>query len=317
MAVFTPVSFAEVNELLAEYSLGPCQQFAPATSGIENTTYLLTTQSASSTAPIGLVLTLFEMLSAADIDFYAQLLAFLHAHQLMVPLPLTHPTRRYQESLNGKPALFLTKIDGQHLTTPTDIHAEQISVFLARLHICTATYPLQRINPRDFYWIQQQKLRLTAEETALFKRCTQQLELVFSEFSQLPSALIHGDLFVDNALFLDDTLSGVIDFYNAHTGPALWDLAIAVLAWCSDHQGQLNTHRMQLMLAAYQSVRPFIADEQKHWFNLLQYAALRFWVSRLLFWQDAATPLQKMSTELRQQKNPQQFKNLLFVLVEK
>ncbi len=317
MAVFTPVSFAEVNELLAEYSLGPCQQFAPATSGIENTTYLLTTQSTFSTVPRGLVLTLFEMLSAADIDFYAQLLTFLHAQQLPVPLPLAHPTRCYRESLNGKPALFLTKLDGKHLTTPADIHAEQISVFLAQLHLCTATYPLQRINPRDFNWIQQQKLLLTAEDAALFKRCTQQLEPIFSEFLQLPSALIHGDLFVDNALFVDDTLSGVIDFYNAHTGPALWDLAIAVLAWCSDHQGQVNPHRMQLMLAAYQGVRTLTVAEQKHWFNLLQYAALRFWVSRLLFWQDAATPLQKMSTGLRQQKNPQQFKNLLLSLIEK
>jgi homoserine kinase type II len=324
MAVFTPVTLDEVNALLAEYGHGPCQQLVPATSGIENTTYLLTTQSANNTAATELVLTIFETLKPADVEFYAQLLSFLITQSLPVPNPLKHPQLGYQGSLHHKPSLLMTKLDGQHLTQPKDIHAEQISVFLALLHKCTATYPLQRPNTRDFLWLKrqsQQTVTLTHDEALLCNQSIQQLDAAFAEIMQLPMTLIHGDLFVDNALFVNDQLRGVIDFYNAHTGPALWDLAIAVLAWCSDTQGQLNQSRMQLMLTTYQRVRDISSAEQKHWINLLRYAALRFWISRLLFWQRHAQNLPSMSTErtvdLQQQKNPLQFKRLLQTLIEK
>ena len=164
-------------------------------------------------------------------------------------------------------------------------------------------------------------LALTDNDAALFDLCTQQLDAAFADIMQLPQAMLHGDLFVDNTLFVDEQLCGVIDFYNAHTGPALWDLAIAVLAWCSDAQGQLNQPRMQRMLTTYQQVRELNAAEQKQWLNLLRYAALRFWISRLLFWQHQEQNKPALFTEsnmhLRQQKNPQQFKKLLQFLLEK
>jgi homoserine kinase type II len=307
MAIYTQVSVAQANALLAELAMGSVVQMTPAASGIENTTYLLTTQSQ------GLVLTLFEMLAATDIDFYAQLLSFLATQRLPVPRPLAHPLHGFHYALNAKPALVLTRLTGEHLQHPNDHHAMQISEFLAKLHLCTADYSPQRHNTRDFNWIRQQQLRLSETDTALLQRAIDHLQPIVALFAQLPQALLHGDLFVDNTLFVGDQLTGVIDFYNAHTGAALWDLAIAVLAWCSDAAGALNQSRMQKMLESYQQLRPLSSDEQKLWFHLLTYAALRFWASRLLFWQ-SRTPA---STELYQQKDPTQFKNLLKHLIEK
>lgn len=321
MAVFTPVTLIEVNLLLAEYGLSPCQQLTPATSGIENTTYLLSTQSAANPTASELVLTIFETLKPTDVAFYATLLNFLSTQSLPVPRPLAHPQLDYQRRLQHKPLLLMTKLAGQHLTQPDDCHAAQISVFLAHLHNCTATYPQHRANARDFVWLKQQEqvLVLTDDQARLMRQCIQSLDLVFPAIMQLPTALIHGDLFVDNALFADGQLLGVIDFYNAHTGPALWDLAIAVLAWCTDPQGQLNQPRMQLMLSAYQQARAITAAEQTQWMHLLRYAVLRFWISRLLFWQQRTQKLPFLSTELSQemraQKNPQPLQRLLQTLL--
>ena len=99
---------------------------------------------------------------------------------------------------------------------------------------------------------------------------------------KLPGANLHADLFRDNCLFEGTHLSGVIDFYNACSGPMLYDLAIAVNDWCSDEQGRLNAERTRALLGAYAALRPFSAAEAELWPALLRIGCVRFWLSRLI-----------------------------------
>ena len=99
----------------------------------------------------------------------------------------------------------------------------------------------------------------------------------------LPATIIHGDLFRDNVLFQDNTISGVIDFYNAASGWALFDVAVCVNDWCVDATDAgytLNVERGHALLSAYLDQRSFSSAEQYGWPLMLQLAALRFWVSR-------------------------------------
>jgi len=43
----------------------------------------------------------------------------------------------------------------------------------------------------------------------------------------------------------------------------------------------LDVARADALLRAYQTVRPFTAEERRHWSDMLRAGAYRFWVSRL------------------------------------
>jgi len=74
----------------------------------------------------------------------------------------------------------------------------------------------------------------------------------------------------------------LIDFYNACSGPMLYDVAIALNDWCSDADGVLDGQRARALLGAYAGLRPFTAKEAELWPTMLRVACVRFWLSRLI-----------------------------------
>jgi len=83
-------------------------------------------------------------------------------------------------------------------------------------------------------------------------------------------------------LFDGNHLAGVIDFYNACSGPMLYDLAITLNDWCSHEDGSLDGARARALLGAYAALRPFSAAEAELWPAMLRVACVRFWLSRLI-----------------------------------
>ena len=116
--------------------------------------------------------------------------------------------------------------------------------------------------------------------------------------------MIHGDLFRDNALFVDEQLSGLLDFYSAGTSSLLLDIAITANDWCHD-DGAINSEKLTTLLCAYEIVRPLEQSEKQNWPTQLRAAALRFWLSRL------EHQLYPRPGAITQQKDPLIFRQLL------
>ena len=280
MSVYTPVSKAQLAAWLQRYSVGALERLEPIKAGIENTNYFVTT------AQGRYVLTLFERLAAAELPFYLNLMAHLARHGIACPAPVADLSDAYLGTLNGKPAVLVTRLAGKSLERPAAPECRALGELLARMHLAGRSYPAYQENPRGPKW-----WRAAAQEVQPFldapARELLEAELGYQaqhRFPDLPRGPVHADLFRDNALFHGSRLSGVFDFYFAGVDCLLFDVAVCANDWClvdPARDATLDPELTRALLLAYHVLRPFTAHERDAWPVLLRAAAFRFWLSRL------------------------------------
>lgn len=102
--------------------------------------------------------------------------------------------------------------------------------------------------------------------------------------SDLPSGLIHGDLFRDNTL-LEFGQGGaphfraLLDFESACRGPYVYDLMVTLLAWCFGDT--LDPALTGSLLRGYESIRPLTPEERQNLVSEGSFACVRFATTRL------------------------------------
>jgi homoserine kinase type II len=305
MSVYTLVSPAELEAWLARYAVGTPTEFSAIAAGIENTNYFVTTGKGH------FVLTLYERLPAEELPFYLNLMAHLAHAGVECPAPVPDRTGALYSMLNGKPAGLVTRVEGVPIHTPDIAHCAAVGAALGRLHVASSTYRARLSNRRGPSWRRQaaRAVRpfLDADQNALLAA-----ELKFQAGfgkGKMPRGAIHGDLFCDNVLFVDDSVSGIIDFGFAATDFLAYDLAITVNDWCIETEGAargaLIPELVDALAGAYHAARPLTKDERAEWPALLRAAALRFWLSRLY---DLHLP---RSGELVHAHDPEHFERIL------
>jgi len=303
VAVYTTLSESQVNECIARYNLPGLSAFQPVSAGIENTTYFLTLADNSQ-----FVLTVFEMLSSTQLPPYLVFLSFLQKHDLPVPTPLADRQGNRLQMFLGKPAVLVPRAPGKHCGTPSLAQCASLGRVLAQFHRASVSFTEPLPNPCGLEWAEQSveklKPRLCADDLKLLHTLLEIGRRLHS--SELPRGIIHGDLFRDNVLFEGDHVTGLIDFYNAGQDLLLLDLAIAVNDWaCCYDQAAPHAERQAAIMEGYQSLRSLSSAEQALWPHALQWAATRFWLSRLnAMNRSHFDPAQAM-------KDPLEYKNLL------
>ncbi len=310
MAAFTPLADADLARLAGYYAL-PCTPFARGIAeGIENSNYLLECPGGQ---PSGRkwVLTILEFPDAVDIDFQVRLSQRLQDSEVPVAVPVPGTDGGPTVPIGGKPALLYPFMEGRHPTAPEPAQCAALGTVLARTHL--AARDLSHPNRRDWAWLQQAAASvtasLTAEEAGLLREEISHQSALEAQVNALPSGIIHGDLFRDNALFQGQRVTAIIDWYNAGSGPLLYDLAITLNDWCLDDAGEMDAGLAGSLLGGYARVRPVSPDERRLLADLLRRAALRFWVSRLH--SRVYPPVAGAGGTLYSEKNPDAFRNRL------
>lgn len=302
MSVFTPLEQHELETFLAPYELGRLHEFQGIAAGTENSNFFVSLEGGE------FVLTLVERGPVGDLPFFIELLDVLHQANLAVPYALRDRDGMALRSLAEKPALLQPRLPGSHVSEPNPHHCAEVGDWLAQLHLATRERVLERPSDRGLAWMLEQgpslALSLPDEQLPLLRDALAEIQALLPRLQALPRANLHADLFRDNVLFEGTHLTGVIDFYNACSGPMLYDLAITVNDWCSTPDGPLDPARTQALLGAYSTQRHFTPAEAELWPAMLRIACVRFWLSRLIAAEENAGRTVLI-------KNPDEFRCLL------
>ena len=281
MAVYTEVSDSELEAFLADYDIGRPVSFKGIAEGVENTNYVLTTT-------IGqYMVTLYEKrVDPRDLPFFLGLMDHLAERGINCPRPIHGRDGRALRSLAGKPAAVTSFLQGMWPRRMTVQHCGPVGEALAGLHLAGRDFALERRNALSVAgWRPLFAGSRPHIDPAL--DCELSAELDFFEASwprELPAGVIHADLFNDNVFFLDDRLSGIIDFYFACNDFLAYDVAICLNAWCFEPDNAFNATKARALLQAYDKVRPLDDDERRALPILARGSALRFMLTRLYDW---------------------------------
>ena len=280
-----------LEHLLARYDVGGLLEHRPASHGIENSNYFIATSSDG--VRNQWVLTVLEQPSNAG-SSYVPLLDLCHEAGLPVAPVVRNTGGCAIESLGGKAALMSPRLPGRHIDRPSTRQLEALGRFIGDFHRVTRAPGFEvPAYPRDVRWLRDREAdvrgRVASGDERLVSESVDRVAGLLNrkDMRDLPGGLVHGDLFRDNVLFDGSELTGVVDFHHAARGYLAYDLAVAVNDWCSDSGGSLDREGAEALAAAYHGVRPLDDLEIELFSDFLLYAALAFWLSRLVAALDA------------------------------
>ena len=283
MAVYTDVSFEDLEKLLTDYDIGSPRSFKGIAEGVENSNFHLQTDRG------GYILTLYEKrVSAEDLPFFLGLMEHLATRGIACPQPVRNNAGENWISLNGKPAALLTFLDGVSLRKPDVSHCMQAGEALAKLHAAGAGFKLERKNSLSVAgWktlAQETRGKADSVRTGLETLIQSTLDEFDAWPQGLPTGVIHADLFPDNVLFMEGKISGLIDFCFACNDAFAYDIAVMLNAWCFEWDGAYNITKGRSLLSAYRQHRELTPEEIDALPVLARGAALRFLLTRLYDW---------------------------------
>jgi homoserine kinase type II len=284
MAVYTDVADDELRAFIALYDVGAVLSCKGIAEGVENSNFLIATERGN------FILTLYEKrVAPADLPFFIALMEHLASRGVACPTPVKGRDGVALRALCGRPAALVTFLQGMWPRRIEPFHCAAVGMALAELHRAGTSFAMKRENDLSVAgWRRLYRAcagRAAEVQPGLAEEIGADLDCLERAWPRdLPSGVIHADLFPDNVFFREREVSGLIDFYFACTDFPAYDLAICLNAWCFESDGSLNVTKARLLLDGYRRVRPLSPAELDTLPLLARGAALRFLLTRLFDW---------------------------------
>lgn len=279
MAVFTQLSDQQAQHIADACSLGPVTRVVPVPEGSVNSNYFI------DTADQTVFVRVYEEQGLDGVRYEWALLRYLQERGFAVAGPWRglSPDRL---QFAGKPVGVFECVGGQQSCqrAVTVARAAAVGQWLATVHGALQGFPEKRLGRFTLEQISQRLSGIDVGQDESLARALLQLESLAMQLSEqwppaVPCGVIHGDLFRDNVRWSNNDIVAVIDWESASEGPFVYDLMVAVLAWCFDDDW--NWELASAMVRAYDQVRCLNETERLNLRLSGVYAALRFTVTRI------------------------------------
>ena len=296
MAVYTPITKEKLSSFLENYNIGSLENFNGVLEGVENTNYKIITSQDT------FILTIFEKrVKKQDLPFFIELQNHLSKKNIKCPSPIPDRNGHYINTIEDKTCVLMSFLEGKKINNATFYHCQQIGELAAKIHLHSKDFTITRNNGlhqkhwRDIFKKCQNSKDNQYDE--LYQIIEQELQYLDNNWPKnLPTGIIHGDIFPDNVFFIDNFISGLIDFYFSCNDFYAYELAIIINAWCFDKKESFKKENFDSLLKGYQQHINMSNDEKIHFDTLLRGAAMRILVTRLydqLYHQDGAMVVPK------------------------
>ncbi len=273
MTVYTQLQENDIREIGDAYGLS-IVDFEPIEAGASNSNYLLHTRQGK------YVLTLFDDKSLDHVTRLGQLLLMLAEREFPTPR-LLHPVKGGLIITHKRMSVMIKAyISGEVHVDLDEAMLHQVGAAMARLH--QLAVPDFLSNKQLYGWehfpgVVSQNVD-PEYETWIANRLA---ELERRVPRDLPSGLIHGDIFYDNVLFVDKKLAAIIDMEEATHYYKVFDLGMAIVGMCCSKLTP-ELAKARALVNGYRHIRELESGEKNALQLFSEYAAAsvscwRFW----------------------------------------
>ena len=284
MAVYTKLSEHKLKDFFSKYNLGKLLNYKEIKEGIENTNYFIQTEKNK------FILTLYEKrVDEKDLPFFMSLMKNLHDKNFPSPKPIININGNYISEISNKKAAVVSFLDGSSKKNLNPKNCYEVGVNTAKLHLITKNLVAKRKNKLSVLSWRKIYNKVKNDCSKIHPNLIEIIEKNLEEIEHkwpknIPSGIIHADLFPDNIFFKNDKLTGIIDFYFACNDFYALEIAVCLNALCFEGKNDnlsFNVTKAKKFIDGYSSIRKLSEDEKKSLKILCQGAAIRFLLTRV------------------------------------
>ena len=284
MAVYTKISFSQMSEILTKFDIGELTEIIGIQEGVENSNYKIITDKDN------FILTIYEKrVKENDLPYFINLMKHLNLNGICCPKPIYDNSGKEIQRISNKNSLLISFLYGKSVKDIQPKHCYEVGKHLAHLHLEAMNFSLNRENNLGYNsWLPLLKSFSKYQNISEFYKL-KELEAIISDTvlnwpKGLPKGQIHADLFPNNVFFIDDKLTGIIDFYFACTDILAYDIAVCINSWCFNDRNEFMKERAESILFGYNQIRELTKEERTNLLTLTKGASIRFFLTRLHDW---------------------------------
>ena len=284
MAIYTKLSENNLKEFFLKYNLGKLLNYKGIQEGIENTNYFIQTDKGK------FILTVYEKRTEEkDLPFFMGLMRNLFDANFPSPEPIINKNGNYITEISGKKAAVVSFLEGSAKKNLSPDNCHEVGIQAAKLHVITKNLTGKRENSlsvnswkKIYKNVQKDCSRIHSNLARIIERNLDEIESNWPK--NIPSGIIHADLFPDNIFFKGNNLTGIIDFYFSCYDFYAFEITICLNALCFEGQKEnlsFNVTKAKKFIDGYSTIRKLSEEEKKSLKILCQGAAIRFLLTRV------------------------------------